>query len=621
MKKKTKRKIVTVWLPLLALLLASGVACRARKPAPRSLVLSGLTFSTAADAQLRLTGLLQNGDLGKTFKRERLNFLLPGNRWAGRVKDNNFSQQALFFVDNMSAQTEVKSRGENRFTFSIFHPDGSQLSYRVYLEAQGKRRLAFERHASRREFFTANIDIDRSWRKFRLILETSGQGIGAWMNPRFVRLPDKPRIFVVIVLDSVRADHTSLYGYGRRTTPALDKLALDARVFRRAFSSTSWTLPAHASLFSGMDLAGHRVLGPADRLGEDYPLLAEVFQKNGFATAAFTGGGFVDDQYGFHRGFEVYSNRSGDVFLTDSAERVLKNFRRFAEAVWGEDLFVFLHTYQAHAPYKFPAQFKAAINPDLGSNLLGSDNFLEDKKVECFKELPAAVRQELLDLYDTAIFYADQALVGGVADYLKEKGAYDEATIAVLSDHGEEFYDHGSWEHGHSLYNELIRIPLVIKFPRSRWRGTDNVLTSIADIPSLLLKDSGLESPQDLLRDARRGKKRVLPVALPVSPIIKEIPAKVSFVDDRFHFIYNMIDRKALDVFVPRPPEPQAYEFYDRKDEGEAINLAASRPQALKEFHARLAEYLRRLRAARGRERELDESLRRELKSLGYLND
>ncbi|MDD8012734.1 MAG: sulfatase-like hydrolase/transferase, partial [Acidobacteriota bacterium] len=397
--------------------------------------------------------------------------------------------------------------------------------------------------------------------------------------------------------------------------------ALDARVFRRAFSSTSWTLPAHASLFSGMDLAGHRVLGPTDRLGEDYPLLAEVFQKNGFATAAFTGGGFVDDQYGFHRGFEVYSDRSGDVFLMDSAERVLNNFRRFADAAWGEDLFVFLHTYQAHAPYKFPARFKAAINPDLESNLLGPGNFLEDKRVECFKELPAAARQELLDLYDTAIFYADQALVGGVVDYVKKKGAYDEATIAVLSDHGEEFYDHGSWEHGHSLYNELIRIPLVIKFPRSRWRGTDDALTSIADIPSLLLKESGLGSPQGFLRDARKEKKRVLPVALPVSPIIKEIPAKVSFVDDRFHFIYNMIDRKALDVFVPRPPVPQAYEFYDRADEGETVNLAASRPQALKEFHARLAAYLRRLRDARGRERELDESLRRELKSLGYLND
>ena len=370
-----------------------------------------------------------------------------------------------------------------------------------------------------------------------------------------------------------------------------------------------------------MDLAGHRVLGPTDRLGWDYPLLAEVFQKNGFATAAFTGGGFVDDQYGFHRGFEVYSDRSGDVFLTDSAERVLNNFRRFADTVWGEDLFIFLHTYQAHAPYKFPSRFKAAINPDLNDNLLGPDNFLGDKKVECFKELPATVRQVLLDLYDTAIFYADQALVAGVTDYLKEKRAYDEATIAVLSDHGEEFYDHGSWEHGHSLYNELIRIPLVIKFPGKRWRGTDNVLTSIADVPFLLLKDSGLESPQEFLRDGRRQEKRVLSVALPVSPIIKEIPAKVSFVDERFHFIYNMIDRKALDVFDPQPPEPQVYEFYDRRDEGETINLAASRPQALKEFHARLAGYVRRLRAARGREQELDENLRRELKSLGYLND
>ncbi len=618
---RLNRKFILACPLLPAVLLLAGGGCR-RQPVPSGLAACALSIAAPAGAEQRL-GELRAGDpdLAKVMRTGTINTLLAENPWAGRIRENGVSQQALFFVDDMSARWSVGRGGKRRLAFSIFHPQGSQLSYRVHFESQGRKWLAYERNATQRQFFHEAVEVDPSWRDLRVTLETRGRGIGAWVNPRFIADRKKPRVFVVIVLDSVRADHTSLHGYVRDTTPAWAALGRDGRVFSRAYSSSSWTLPAHVSLFSGRDMPDHRVLGPTDHIGEDYPLLAEVFQRNGFTTAAFTGGGFVDAQFGFHRGFQVYSNKPGDVFLMDSAGKVLRHFKDFAEQHWGEDLFVFLHTYQAHAPYKFPSRFKTAINPGLKSNLLGPGNFLGDKRVACFKELASADRRELIDLYDTAIHYADQALVGGVAGFLKEKGAYDQATIAVLSDHGEEFYDHGSWEHGHSLYGELIRIPMVIKFPHGRRRGLDDHLTSIADLPSLLLQAGGLKAPPGFAPAVRRGPTRILAAALPVSPIIKGIPAKVAFVDDRFHFIHNQIDRRASAFFDPPPPELRVHELYDLRDTGQRHDLAAGRPPALKGFHERLAAYLRRLRAARGSGGALDDGLRRELKSLGYLGD
>lgn len=618
----TDHKNIPAW-PLLAALLLAGGACRRQGPDPSGLAVAAMTVSAPACALQRYEELLRRGgpELAKACQRGTINTLLPGSGWAGRWRESGVAQQAIFFVDDMSAEIAARGRGRRCLAFSVFHAGPERLTYRVLLEAGGKRWRAFERQAAQRQTFSAEVAIDPAWKKFRVTLETRGRGLGAWVNPRLLGGKTRPRVFVLIVLDAVRADHTSLFGYGRDTTPELSRLAREGRVFRQAFSTTSWTLPAHVSLFSGRDLPGHRVLGPTDRIGEDVPLLAEVFQKSGFATAAFTGGGFVSDHFGFHRGFQVYSNNPGNVFSMDSADRVLRNFQSFADGHRGEDLFVFLHTYQAHAPYKFPSRFKTILDPGLSGNLLGPSNFLGEKKSACFAALPGDVRRQLVGLYDTAIRYADQALVGGVARYLKARGDYDGATIAVLSDHGEEFFDHGGWEHGHSLYRELIRVPLVIKFPRGRRRGVDEALTSIADLPALLLEDAGLEAPPGFPPAARRGERRLLAAALPVSPIIQGIPAKVSFVDERFHFIYNMIDPRALAAFDPPPPPPRVHELYERRDEGETNDLAAARPPALKAYLDLLAPYLRRLRAARGSAAALDEGLRQELRSLGYLGD
>ncbi len=624
----------SVLLFILSLLSAAtiitNVACNNNQAFNPHLVTADLSFEFPDDAESRFREFLENPAQAKIFKREKINVLAACKNWTGRIKESGISQQALFSIGNAKIVYKTTRRFAGDLHFTIFNPQGAKLFYRIYLETNGRRKRLFSDFCGEKRFFTGHIVLDSPVEKgARFVFETHGKGIGAWINPRFTAKKNKPRIFAIIILDTVRYDHTSLYGYTRKTTPCLDKLAEDSRVFKNAYSSTCWTLPAHVSLFSGKDLAEHKVTTPADIIMEDYPLIAEVFQQNGFVTAAFTGGGFVDDHYGFHRGFQYYSNLPGRVFHLDSAGMVLRHFKNYIESYWGEDIFVFLHTYQAHAPYKFPPSYVRHFNNDLKTNLMGPANFIRDKKTEYYKPIAEKNRQMLIDLYDTAVYYADEALVGGLTQYLKAKGVYDEAMIVVAGDHGEEFYDHGSWEHGHSLYNELIRIPLVIKYPGSKKKGIENALVSIADIPGVMLAESALPNDMKASQEAYfpvfdsagEEKRRVLPVLFPYSPIIEQAPPKISFVTADYHFIYNIINPEALKIFNPQPRNLQTFELYEKNDINETTNLAKRNAPKLRDFMKLLKKYTQLLQSMKGKKGNLDASLHKELKSLGYLND
>lgn len=598
-------------------------SCRARQTGLNPDLLSGAyPLKLPVDAGKKLGQAIQKQGLEKIFIKDRINIFFPDHPWLGRVNDGGISRQALFSVGNARAEFQVERLPYRSLQFAIYNPAGSTLIYRVGLKTGTKKKNLFSTQLQGFHLQEYNIALDGAPPgDARLVFETGGTGAGAWLNPRFNREKEKPRIVVMIVLDTLRRDHASLYGYARQTTPRLDQLAADAQVFTNAYSSTSWTLPAHVSLFSGKDLVGHGVTAPEQKIPVDYPLLAEVFQANGFATAAFTGGGFLNAHYGFHRGFEVYSNLPGRVFLLDSADKVLDNFKSFLGQAGVSDLFVFLHTYQIHAPYKFPPKFVRHFNPQLNVNLQGPANYIRDKRVECFKPLADKDRQTLVDLYDTSIYYADQALVGGVIGVLKEKNLYRDALVTVLSDHGEEFYEHGGWEHGHSVYRELIAIPLVVKYPGNGPKGRVDDLVSIADVPGLILSALGIDDEKKSFPVSIGQKGRLLPVLFPHSPIITEIPPRLSFVTGQFHFIYNVLDFERLKIFNPQPRNLEIYELYRDEDGPEKTNIARQQPKVLNEFRQHLKAYLQWLKDLKARQGKLDENLERELKSLGYLNN
>lgn len=579
------------------------------------------TFEYPDNAETKLTRLLEDKEQGKIFIKETINHLYPKEKWSGRIKYSAISYQALFGVGQSKIHIHLKKLHAPALTFSIFNPKNSRLFYKVWLKDKNRSISLFKGFYDKETLVSHTVDIGvHSSDAVELVLETKGKGVGAWLNPRLSLKKKNPKVFVIIVLDTMRCDHTSLYGYNRKTTPVLDALSGEAVVFQNAYTTTSWTLPAHVSLFSGKNLDEHGVVTPNDRIGENYPLVTELFQEKGYVTAAFTGGGFVEDSYGFARGFQFYSNIPGRVFSTDSAERVLNHFTSYIESFEGNDLFIFLHTYQIHAPYKAPHEYIDQIDENIPGNLKSIKNFIHHNK-EFYKALEPDQRRLLVDLYDASILYADKVLVGGVVNYLKQKGFYDNAMLVVLSDHGEEFYDHHSWEHGHTLYIELIKIPLLVKYPYSRKKGNIASTASITDIPAIVLEESGIPYDRAVFRNGTNLEKRVLPVLLPLSPIIREFPPKISFVDEGHHFIFNIIDKQKLAFFEPPPPVTvfREVELYESKDYQERTNIYKRRKNITDRFGKLLVKYLEKVKGVKMDKFKLNKELEDKLKSLGYL--
>ncbi len=583
-------------------------------------------FILPKNAGERFKQLMAKNDLAKHFKPGPVNIFYKKNPWIGRIKDNDVSCHALFTIDNSKIICKTANPNARGLHFSIYHPlDGdSMLTYSISIEYKNIQKNIFTKSFNGKFLYDGYLPFEKGIKEMgevKIIFETKGSGLGAWVNPRLHIVKENPKVFLVIVLDTLRYDHTSLYGYHRKTTPFLEKLAADGVVYTHAFSTTSWTLPAHVSLFSGKDVSEHGVVAPKDSIPADYPLAAEIFQARGFLTAAFTGGGFVEDSYGFYRGFQYYSNEPGNVFSMNSAGRVFDHFKNYIQRFRGNDLFIFLHTYQMHAPYKAPHPYIEKISKHVEGNLFGVSKFIQHKH-EYFKSLEEAKRQQLIDLYDASILYADEALVGSVIDYLKQEGSYENAMIAVLSDHGEEFYDHGSWEHGHTLYNELIKIPLVIKYPTYiNKKGTEESLVSITDIPGIMLKESGFQYNGTHFKVHSGEPHRVSPVLLPVSPIIKQFLSKVSLVNDEFHFIYNQEDREKLAFFNPAPGKIPVYELYEKEDLKEEVNVYKKHFPKIVQFKRLMTLVLDKLKQSKRKPKGLDKDLEKKLKSLGYLDN
>ncbi len=583
-------------------------------------------YKMQKNVEHRFASLKNKGKLERIFKTDQQNIYYKKNKWHGRVRFGGISYQALFTIDTSMVHYSLSGNNIEGLNFKIFNPKNAKLTYLIGLKYKGKSKIVFRKSFESQKLFTGDMKFSKPISgEFEISFISKGRGLGAWINPRLVKSKKKPNIVIVIVMDTLRYDHTSIFGYHRKTTPYLEKLAKDSILYKNAFSTTSWTLPAHVSLFSGKNLTEHGVIAPTDKISLTYPLLAEVFQKNGFVTAAFTGGGFVEDSYGFHRGFQYYSNIPGNVFSMKSAERVFSHFKNYINRYSGNDMFIFLHTYQIHAPYKAPRKYINRIKKNVKGNLIGISKFIKDKK-NYFMPVKDEQKQLMIDLYDASILYTDEALIGNVINYLKEKGYYDNATIAVLSDHGEEFYDHGSWEHGHTVYSELTKIPLIIKFPftnKTKKNIIDNDLVSISDIAGIILKSSKLEKYIDVnFKVRQKNKNYLITVLLPVSPIIPQFSPKISFIKDNLHFIYNKIDKNSNNYFSPSPIKKKHELFNFSNDLKEKINIFNKNSPIFKYFNNIVKKYLLKLEKIKKYDNQkIDKNLEKRLKSLGYLGN
>jgi arylsulfatase A-like enzyme/Flp pilus assembly protein TadD len=418
----------------------------------------------------------------------------------------------------------------------------------------------------------------RSWLvpAVALVLVLAAAGLW-WTRSR----PARPGAVVLVSIDTLRADRLPLYGYAKGRTPALDALASDSVLFEKAYAHAPQTLPSHASMFTGRLPFEHKV---RDNLGftlaDGAVTLASLFKSAGYRTAGFVSAYVLRRETGVAQGFDVYNaefpptaaDRSPGQVQRAGAE-TLAAATRWLETFADPRVFLFFHIYEPHKPYAPPARFAG------------------------------------MDAYDGEVAYADE-IVGQLVDSLKRKGWYDDATIVVMSDHGEGLGDHGEQEHGLFVYDEVIRVPWIMKLHGGRGAGR-RIPAPIQHIDLLptLAAIAGVTPP-----DGLRGRS-LLPAALGAGTLAPQgVYSEALY--PRYHFGWSellaLTDERYRYIKAPRE------ELYDlERDPEERVNLMADRPQAA----AALRSGLESLVAGRGLDAPSAVSAedRERLAALGYI--
>lgn len=364
-------------------------------------------------------------------------------------------------------------------------------------------------------------------------------------EPEAASVETQPDI-VLVVIDTLRADHLSVYGHDRATSPNIDAMASEGLRFDRAYAHSGWTLSSFASLFTGLLPHQHRVgRAPADaskfgRLSQETVTLAEALSEAGYATAAIMNNTFLAPEFGLNQGFgEDYSwqGASNDSHRS-AAESVAMGMSWLDRQQ--QPSFLVVHMMEPHLDYAPPADVRGTFAPAaLPFPVPLSDGALKHGLASGQIVLPRDIPL-ITGLYDEEILTADRA-VGALREGLAARGR--PTVTVVTADHGEEFWDHGGFEHGHTLYGELTRIPLIVTGPEIP-TGTVRTVVGHRDLFRSLVAVGGARLPEnvggeDLLAIASKGawagERTVL------SENVLYGPAQVSSIDDAHRLVLNQL--------------------------------------------------------------------------------
>ncbi|MEE9263173.1 MAG: sulfatase [Vicinamibacteria bacterium] len=429
---------------------------------------------------------------------------------------------------------------------------------------------------------------------------------------------EKPNL-VLISIDCLRADHVGAYGYQRNTTPRIDALAKDGVVFETAVSVSSWTLPTHMAMLTGLPPSIHGATRQS-KLASSVPYLPELLAQSGYRVDGVVSVPHLSQHFGFERGFHSYlfSFDPGAERLVDAALDVVRRGE-------GQAQFLFLHLLDVHWPYAAPEDFRTRFGerPSDISDLLSK--VLNDEPPRNQEEI-----NQVINLYDGELAYVDREL-GRFFDGLKAAKLYERSLIILTADHGEAFYEHGHWKHTQTLYEEMIRVPLIVKWPRESPTGHVKSLVSQIDVFPTVLEGAGLNPPgtwaTSLLRHVDRAsneQSRRTVVTEVTWDAIPTRPAKmkVAFRNEEFKYIATLEGPAVNELNAGGVHTEELYNLI--RDPSERDNLQPKSDRELRFFREELRAYFaeaRALRAMRGGEPViLDETVLEKLRSLGYID-
>jgi arylsulfatase A-like enzyme len=463
--------------------------------------------------------------------------------------------------------------------------------------------------------------------------------------------PENPPVNVVLIsIDSLRADHVSAYGYRRKTTPTLDRLARQGSLFENVVAESSWTLPTHVTMLTGLATSTHGVEQfTGARLDAESQTLAEILSGEGYRTFGVFSGPYLHPAFGLSRGFERYLSADGDVVCVAgdcntgadalSEDEAVKAARvaahesvtsplvtqrglDFIRSVGDEPFFLFLHYFDVHFDYVPPEEYAAKFDPDYEGSITGK-RFEANRAVHAF--MNKRDLRHILALYDGEVLFVDD-YIGQVILELKRHGFEENTLVVVTSDHGDEFFEHRGKGHGLSLFDEVIKVPLIMRLPGSIPPGSrvESQVRQVDIMPTIL----GLIGRPEL---AKGSDGLDLAAWLTTG---EEPPRQTATSRLRANGEYVSIRTNEYKLLLYRSGTTEEVTLFDLKTDPAEKNPVFRGRQDEQPFAAtgELTELWRALMAAddvderrrngspgSGSEPELTEELREQLRSLGYI--
>ena len=433
--------------------------------------------------------------------------------------------------------------------------------------------------------------------------------------------PARPNVLLVVV-DTLRPDHLGCYGHERETTPTLDGLARDGYRFERAYSTAPWTMPSVASMLTGLYPGSHGV-ERFTRLPDEATTLAEVLSRHGYATGGVVSHLVLTDEFNFQQGFERYKNRAGRrPHYEISTESVTTGAETLLEGWVGEDrpFFLFAHYFDPHFHYLNHAEIDFAA-PRAGR--LDGTETIHDLRAMA-ESFSAGESEFVRDLYDEEIRHTDDG-IGRLLGRLAELGLDENTWIIVTADHGEELSERGWVGHTRTLYEELVRVPLIVRPPAGAGAGagptTIDRLTSLVSLTPTILDIAGIDpSPYPFqggsLLPLLQGAADTPPDA---------VYAEVDFVPLKADNAVKRTQKKTVitgRLKLIRDELGGKVELYDLgADPGELRDLAAERPDLVEGMRPVLEQAIAfsRRENLTGEDVILSDERLEELRALGYV--
>jgi arylsulfatase A-like enzyme len=429
----------------------------------------------------------------------------------------------------------------------------------------------------------------------------------------------RPNI-LLIVLDTARGDRFPFDGYTRDTAPNLAAIAREGAVYTQAYSPAPWTVPAHASLFTGQYPSLHRTDCGSLRLPDQVTTLAETLKAAGYRTVGYTANPWLGNLYNFQQGFDTYGETWREVPQnSDDTGAALTNMKVLRFLRWRSEnqearktpFFLFINYFEPHLPYHPPEPersrfLRPGADPAVVERLSHLGHPDEMRYIVGLSDLTPADMAILNDLYDGEIAYADRR-AGEILTFLRSQYLLDETIVAVVGDHGENIGDHHMMDHKLSVHDTLLHVPMVLRYP-SRIKAGQTIAAQVQlhDLYPTLLALAGVPPPSGATVEAVPLPGTGLQGATrpPDAPIVGEfVGPPVEFLKvmqelfpNRDLSLYNrtLIALRQGGYKIQWGSDGRHQLYHIDEDPGETHDLAASEPERLQKMVLQVGEWLHR---------------------------